>query len=344
MSGGEVVEVAESEHALLSIARAVVGELPPRAVSSVLLRKRKAIQQMDARSLDLLKQTLAIGVPLTLVRRGGFRRTRHVGDSGVVTEQRAFERNELSLHFGEETFRLLAHLVASDVSQAGLGGSKLVPTLGDQLVTYLAADVTRAVAAPRGARLTRSALCWFGHLRSVARTAPKSAPPLMPLVECPAVIESLSPDWATRWVACDRGKASVITCDDMIALGHTQQLLLESYFDAIDAAGRRDLARFFVQAVARLIKEDEDPLAWAGSLKLSKEPLSRRAEAYHAAATSYFMIERVARWATEAGAVHFIDDDYDQAQLFLSIWEEVGEEGLAVCRERVSALEDVHSA
>ncbi len=138
------------------------------------------------------------------------------------------------------------------------------------------------------------------------------------------VLDALQADLAERWVAVERMKRRLGDPVQLVSLGRVQDAILRAYFGAIQGAERRDLCRFIVSAARTLMDERPDAESWypelapGGSLRV-------RSDARRGSVALLRNLLTVKHWAEEAASVRFFDDEYDGAQLFLRIWEQLGE-------------------
>jgi hypothetical protein len=122
-------------------------------------------------------------------------------------------------------------------------------------------------------------------------------------------------------VAIERGKAEITDRSRMAELGRAQATVLDAFFQALDVAGRRDLARFVLEAAATLLRDAPPPRAWVGALDLKGLRLADRSRVHGAALTFLRSLERLRRWEREARTVGYFDDGYAAAQLGKADWE-----------------------
>lgn len=347
MMSGDVAMVAQSEHDLLMIARALVGEVSPAAVSSLLRAPHPIPAKIGPTAMGILKQTLARGVVRELARRGGWRGV-DAGRAGPGG--RLWERHRpVALHFSPITMDILrwlasAHLVGSPGASAAPRWKIEDTTLADELMLYLAADLMEQ-ADGRAAELVVAAgspLCWLGFAGRLAR-AKHAAPPMAfdrwVQGDGAVILESLQPDLCRRWIAMEQGKRAVVEVAEMITLGGAQEAVLDPLLAAADRAGRRDLCSFVVDAAAALLAHgapeastgDTRPIAriaagWVKNLA-PVGPIRDRAAARRASGALLRALGRVQRWDTEHRARRFFDDDYEDAQRLLARWEALGSSG-----------------
>lgn len=354
-----MTRVAASEHHLLTIARALVGEGVEAA--EPFLRQGRDLTVMRARGTDveaiappapgewrmgptsmrLLKETLANGVVRLLARRGGWRPARFLGPDGKPITGRLWERHPTpALAFSGASFRLLRWLTATPfgLSQAPALHHEETLTAADEVLHYVSADLLARnglgfALAPAGA-FGRSALCWLGFPEELG-AAPPDAERFARLAtgEGAIVLEAFQQELAARWVAIERKKRSCVRCDAMVALGRTQEALLASFFDGLDRARRRDLAGFLVEAAAVLVPRPMPAAHWISGLD-ARSPLQERMEARRAAGAFLRALARLETWNEEHRTTAFFDDGYDAAQMLLQEWERLGADGY----RRVQAL------
>lgn len=357
MRSGDVAMVAQSEHDLLMIARALVGEVSPVAVSSFLRAPHPIPAKIGPTAMGILKQTLARGVVRELARRGGWRSVDAGGAGSAGPGGRLWERHRpVALHFSRITMDILRWLASADLG--GSPGASAAPrwkiedtTLADELMLYLAADLIEK-ADGRGAELVIAAgspLGWLGFAGQLAR-AKHGAPPMAfdrwVQGDGAVILEALQPDLCRRWIAMEQGKRAVVEVAEMITLGGAQEVVLDSLLAAADRAGRRDLCSFVVDAAAALLAHgapegsngDTRPIAriasgWVTSLA-PVGPIRDRAAARRASGALLHALGRVQRWDAEHRARRFFDDDYEAAQRLLARWEVLGSSGF-VRAERV---------
>lgn len=339
-------KVAASEHAILTVARALVGEATPESAEPVLRASRELPAAMGPTASALLRETLSRGVVLCLARRGGWRRDKHLAQRGdspgnaAVVEGRLWERHaELPpLVFTGATALLLRWMVHTPLGAPDRPLIVGTLSLADEVVAYLACDLLvrtgfgRAIAT--SGALGKSPLAWLGfpaELRGEKQAgsipdAIRFAPLLAPGAS--AILEALQSDLAVRWTGMERAKRHVKRCDRMEDLGDTQAAVLDAFFTACDSAGRRDLAGFAVEAAARVLPSAVPATQWSSGLDKSSA-LRERAAARRAAGAFLRSLARLRAWSEEHRTTRFFEDGYDAAQLLLSRWERFGDEGWA---------------
>jgi hypothetical protein len=335
--------VSPSEYALLLLARAIVGSGQYASVEDLLRARRAMPPLLSPSALHVLRDTLAKGAVLALVRRGGWRLQRHLHE-GQGVEGRLWQRHTAPpLRFSPLCVHTLQWLTAQPLGHPACKPLKSDAPLtpADELFLYLCCHLV--VDTPCGASVgaqplfQRSALCRLGFPELLGAPPPGfDASAFTPLLADKGfVLEALQADLALRWRRLEESKRRISEPADMVALGSAQEAVLSAFLDALEAARRRDLAGFLLEAGRTLV--DRPATHWVEFLS-SRASLRARAEAARAAGAWLRMLARLARWDAEHRTVRFFDDDYDAAQLLLSQWNAFGEAGFRLAAERERAL------
>jgi hypothetical protein len=202
--------------------------------------------------------------------------------------------------------------------------------LGDQLLVYLALDAARTTPAMRvlaAQPFVRAApLAWLGHASALA--ARGAVPPSFDALTRGAgaiVVEALTGELARRWHAVELAKRATFEPEPLIELGAAQDLALAGFMQSCDAAHRRDLALFVIDAAAPLLARNLPPTPMALDPSTT---LAVRAKARLAAGALLRAVARWGEWDRQHRGVRFIDDDYAAAQLLLERFETIGAAGL----------------
>jgi hypothetical protein len=327
--------IARSEDELIRIARGLLGadRPPPRA------RAAHPIQTIGPSAMGLLQQTLARGLALTLLRRGGWETRRTLIDPDTPARGRLWERHpELPpLRFGPASFALLTWLHGEDLVRPSKPLARAPETtIADDLLHYFACEqLVRAGVGVHQPAFLESPICQLGYADALARPDPAAEPgePSCPLPEVDfrpwtrglgaIAVEALQSPLAKRWRAIEGRKGGVVALAEMSRIGAAQQQVLCGWFAALTEAGRRDLAGFVAEAARDLLvgpnETCPDHRWWIRSLSLHA-PLSARQRAFSAAGAFLRGVGQLATWLDEAGLVAHFDDDYEAAQLLLSNW------------------------
>jgi hypothetical protein len=350
-----VKRVAQSEFDLLTVARALVGQVGAEAVEPLLRQPRAVGPKLGPTAMGLLKRTLAKGAVLELCRRGGWRPAAHLEEMEVVTGRLWQRRQPPELRFSSVTVELLRWLAASPLAMDAECKPLKVKgrvQLGDELVLYLACDLAErcCCCAPlaRTPLFRSSSLVWLGFFEPLARRAPLRADGLDRALgqlvgERAVLLEALQADLARRWIAAERRKGQLTQPAQMIALGESQRALVEALCAALDRHQRRDLAGFLLEAAGALLRHRPEPSRWVAVLAPGGA-LAERQRAFRAAGALLESLGQLGRWAEEAQGVRFFDDEYEASQLLLKQWGQVGAQGLAHAQELVQRMQALDAA
>jgi hypothetical protein len=227
-------------------------------------------------------------------------------------------------------------------------------TTGDQALLYYAYAALRGGDAPpelglvRRPAFLRHGLCRLAFPEDFAGAADDEPPDFAPWTGAPGacVMEALQSDLAIRWAEVEGGKEREADYARMRALGASQELVLGAYLEAVERAGRLDLARFVLQAAARVLPAAAAAPMWVGGLRApAGTRLADRAETYRAATAFLRALDRVAAWTARARQTGYFDEGYAASQLWLADWERYGGDArLARAREVVRHLDPLVQA
>src|SRR6516225_9368071 len=76
------------------------------------------------------------------------------------------------------------------------------------------------------------------------------------------ILEALQSELRSRWIDAEIGKAQRTAWKELRAIGQAQEQVLTAYCEALEAAGRRDLARFILEAAVELLGTADNAYAW----------------------------------------------------------------------------------
>lgn len=303
---------------VITVARAAMGDGIESA--EPLLRQGQPMPRgLSDPGMDVLERTLATGVVRELVRRGGWRRARHVAgqgaSAGVIVEGRLWERHPpVGLGFSATSLEVLLWLVEAPLAaKHGRCAASGPCTLGDDVLLYLVGDLLAQVGlddALADPVFRRSGLCRLAFgLRGAADPGWVDG-------ERAVVLEALQVDLAAKIVQTERRRRSGSAANAVIAGAAAQEAALGALLDRADAAGRRDLVTFAVDAViaARALPS---PALLADSTRSLRE----RGEVEASARWLERIGERLARWDAEHRTTRFFDDGYELAQVSIRRWE-----------------------
>ncbi|MEO6771786.1 MAG: hypothetical protein ABI467_02040 [Kofleriaceae bacterium] len=324
--------VAASEAEIVAMARALIA---PQALDvwGLLAGSRTLPAKIGPTCAALVGDALAQLWP-ALWRRDGARPGAALR-AGKVVRGRGWERHPVApLEHSPYTLALVRWLVAMPLAVTGaidkLGARPA--TIGDQVIAYLALEISRETPAQleiaRWAQVARAPLAWLGFAHLLPGDPPEPAA-FDELVTGPGavVIEALQLELAKRWRAVELTKRAMTDPDPLIAIGHGQEVTLTRFMDACTRAGRRDLAGFILDAMLPLLARDVAP--FPDDLDRTR-PLSVRMAARHAAGALLRGLATWCGWDREHRGVRFLDDDYEASQLLLSRFEQVARHGADV--------------
>jgi hypothetical protein len=346
--------VSRFESDLLRILWFLLKRLPAEQALPLLVARHGRPRCLSRPAVECVEDALAKGCALLLAREG-WRRDRHLRRQKAVLG-RLWERTppqELGLVFSKYALQFLIWLTAEN-PKAGRppwkpGQAKL--EIGDLVLLYLACE---AVHLTEISPMLLRQEPWVGHglcrLAFPDEYAPlglSEKPDFGPWTTGPGacILEALQASLAGRWLRIERGKEQIVDAARMRQLGRAQELALRGFLDAVDAAGRRDLARFLLPVASELLRERPSSQAWIGQLDARGLRLADRMEAYRSALAVPHGLDRLGEWDRQARSVGYFDEDYAAAQLWKSDWEcwngnELTAAARAIIRE-VEAVETV---
>jgi hypothetical protein len=346
-----VPAVSRFEANLITLARFCVGAIPADAARKALADGLNPPSCLSAACVKLVQDTLAKGVPLALVRSGGWRREPFLRREEPTTG-RVWERSPLAdrkLNFGPRVLSFLMWLTAERASEPKRAweppGEESSPA--DDLFFLLAADAIRAepalFAAIKRFAFARNPYCRLARPGDYPDAPVPSFTALM-TGERSVILECLQPVLARGWIKNERLKGNQTDWAAMRANGTAEHAILSAFLTVADNAGRRDLARFLVRAVGVLFSgADVSATNWLGSLSPATGPtrLAERIEVQRSGLMLPRLVSEVlSGWERSARTVGYFDDGYAAAQLFLQEWEQAGGSSLVTTANRVLEVLD----
>ncbi|HEX4456161.1 MAG TPA: hypothetical protein VH143_35110 [Kofleriaceae bacterium] len=319
----EVPLVAQSESELIMMARALV---QPRAHDTwaYLASAHKMPDTIGPSCEALLEDALSRIWP-ALWRRDGARPRASVIGNAVVRGRPWQRYAPAPLVFTRATLELLRWLVGMPLATGGdvpeLEARPLA--IGDEVAIYLALDLATdlppQLVIARQPMVRKSALAWLGFAHLMAGDAPDFTPIVTGVGAI--VVDALGGELADRWRGAELHKRQLENPDELLAVGRAQSAALEKFMAACDAAHRRDLASFVLDAARPLLERNLAPVA---QLLDPGKPLSTRSQARLAAGALLRGVQTWSHWDDQHRGVRFIDDDYDVAQILLGRFEPIG--------------------
>ncbi len=308
---------------------------PPERALPLIEQRCTAPPCLNRNAIHLVKDALAKGCVVLLARRGGWRRERFLRGERVV-EGRLWERTpptELALKFSTHTLEFLIWITANHPGDKDKPWRprEEVLTLGDRLLLYFAHEGLRSVAEGKGVRSLRTeqpfvehGLCWLAFPEDYTAAPVGSRPHFAPWTNGvgAAMLEALQPELASRWIEVESGKERITEPQTMRVLGLAQERVLTAFLDAIEQAGRMDLARFLLQAASVLVGPHAHAGMWTARLHMAGLRVADRAATYQAATTFLRMLDRLQTWERRAHGVGYFDEGYTASQLWKAEWEQ----------------------
>jgi hypothetical protein len=132
----------------------------------------------------------------------------------------------------------------------------------------------------------------------------------------------LQSELAARWIEVEGGKSRIAEWQPMRDLGRSQERVLTAFLDAIEQAGRLDLARFLLRAAHELLGEHANADMWVGGLSSAGPRLADRAVTYQSALALLRQMPRLQSWERRARTVGYFDEGYQASQLWKADWEQ----------------------
>jgi hypothetical protein len=325
--------VSRFEANLLTIAGAITGQVGMDEALHLMRRELPRPACLSRVAIALLQETLAKGVVQRLSEMG-WRETRHLR-AGQVVSGRLWQRTPLEsrqLHFSPATVEFLIWLTSVDVRQKNdTLRVTHAPTPADRIFILLAllaigefdqqGNWTSGMASQQIIQQDELVQLFFPN-----DFADVHAPTVVPLADWLAperiwVLEALQMSLAHRWTENEESKRRTNDRPYLLKIGALQHRILSAYLDAIEAAGRYDLARFLLVAGGRLLLRPQPHREWFANLDQHGLRLADREQAYGAGLSVMREFARLARWRHDAGMVAYYDDGYAASQLFKSDWD-----------------------
>jgi hypothetical protein len=204
-------------------------------------------------------------------------------------------------------------------------------TVGDLLLLFFAHEGLRDTPERVGAAALRTrlpfvehGLCWLAYPEDFT-AAPEEHTPRFAvwttgLGAC--ILEAMQPHLAARWLAVEGGKERLSDPKAMRALGRSQDRVLTAFLDAVEQAGRLDLARFLLTAAGSLLGPHAHAGMWTGRLHLAGLRVADRVATYQAASAFLRHLDRLQSWERRARGVGYFDEGYAASQLWKAHWEQ----------------------
>ena len=342
----DLPRVSRFESDLIAILQGFLGHVPRSQLLPLLGRASSRPKCLSRGAVELIQDTLAKGAT-RLVAEEGWRQEPFLC-GGAIARGRVWQRlppEKLGLGFSPQSLDFLMWATAAECGQPGIAWKPLARrklTMGDRwLLTTAYAAVRQSdigLAWSQREPWRSDALCqlWFaadfeppvkGAQPADRNPALDFEPWLRPAGL--AVLESGQRRLAERWAQMEREKGRLTSPQKLRAVAASQDRVLSAFLAAIDKAGRRDLARFLLAAVADILRGGPTVQSWLGQVQFGETRLADRQEAYRDALIVLSHFQRLGEWQAAARGVGYFDEGYQAAQLWKSDWEAYNGDTLA---------------
>jgi FtsH ternary system domain X6 len=326
--------VSRFEANLLRILRFFLKQVPAEQALRLVLDKMDQPRCLGATAVRLVEDSLAKGCVLYLVRAGAWKRDRFLRNGepkfGRLWERSPVER--LTLTFSKHALDFLIWVTANrpkDERPVWRAKDESL-TVADRLLFFLAYEAMRADADLAAALRTspvfgENALVWLAHPNDFAGEKKGTIPPFDVWLTEPGsyVLEAIQPVLEHRWLEIERTKGQIGDWNLLNQQGQVQGRVMDAFTEAVDQAGRRDLVRFLLAVMSRVLATpDMAPTFWTGGLQGAGPPrLADRLQTQRNALAVLRQVERLRGWERAARHSGYMDEDYAASRFWLGEWE-----------------------
>ena len=332
------ITVTRAESYLLTIARVAVGIVPPMDAMRLLVTSVAPPPKLGPTARKALGDTLARGSVLSLAKQGGWLK------DGPL---RLWERHSAPpLAFTGNTIRLLSWVLTTPLAENDASPLlfKGPITVAEDFLIALLIDRLRGTGCDallaRQLSIRNLQLTTLTHAGLMAREVGLDAVPKFDVAMLAPFVEGMRTLMCRAWLAAERSKRDLTAPDMLIRIGRAQADVLERWFTAIDAAGRRDLATFLIDTATSWLAADRTADELTRSMS-PDAPLRERTDARRRAAAMLRSLGTLREWDQQHRSVRFIDDDYALAQRLVVDWERLGERGFSRAANLVTELDAI---
>jgi hypothetical protein len=340
--------VSRFEANLLRILRFFLKQVPAEQALRLVHDRFERPKCLSADAVYLVKDSLSKGCVLYLVRAGGWKRDRFLRE-GEPRFGRLWERSpveKLTLSFSKHSLDFLMWVTANRLKEERpvWTTDEKNQTVADRLLFFLAYEAVRTDADASAALRSSpafggNALVWLAHPNDFAGELEAAVPSFDVWLTEPGslVLEALQPVLENRWLEIERTKGQVGNWADLNQQGRMQGRVIEAFTEAVNRAGRRDLVRFLLVVMSRVLATpDMAPTFWTGGLQGSGPPrLADRLETQRNALAVLRTAERFRNWEREARRSGYLDEDYAASKFWLGEWERFDMNSIADRAHRV---------
>lgn len=340
--------VSRFESNLLRILRFYLKQFPQEQALRLIQERLERPKCLSAAAVHLACDSLSKGVVLYLVRGGAWKRDRYMRN-GNPKFGRLWERTpveQLTLSFTRPVLDFLMWITSIRAKEEKTAWKTDVKklTVADQLFFYLAYDAMRvdsdwAAVLRQSSVFGENALIWLAHPSDFASDKPPSLPPFDVWLSEPGslILEALQPILEQRWLDTERRKGQIGDWTQMNQQGQMQFRVADQFTNAVNHAGRRDLVRFLLSVMARVLSAGEMlPTFWTGGLQGNGPPrLADRLETQRNALALLRQAGRFQTWELDARRSGYMDEDYAASKFWLSEWDRFNFGTIAERAERI---------
>jgi len=330
--------VSRFEANLLRLLRCLLQKAPREQIATLLAGAPPRPPCLCRDAVDLVQDALAKGCVGFLARRSWMRE--RFLRNGLASEGRLWQRTaptELALTFSPHSLEFLLQLATGTLGSAVPSSDDL--TIGDRLFFVLAFDALSDTSAAEvmvkhWPALHHDGLARLAFAEELADEEGRIDWAVWTNGVGACILEALQSWLAERWASLERKKGNITTAKRMRKIAKGQRVFAD-FLDALEIAGRRDLARGFLDAARRILEDRPNAQRWIGKLDVSGERLAIRQKIYRDAFAFVELLDRFHRWTQDSQSVGYFDDGYHAGQLWKADWERfAGEES----HQQVAAL------
>ena len=319
------------ESNLLKILHGLLGRSPVEQTLPLLLHGLPAPHCLSRVALDLIQDTLNKGITGRVARGGWSQETFMQGER--PRRGRLWHRwptQQLAMHFSPRSLQLLIWLTSAKVDEAEPPrnwNDKRPLSLGDRLLFLFAMqhlhNTTCGPSLCRLAPFRHDALFQLAFAAEYAETTTGEPPDFSPWLAPSgfAYLEALQSFLAQRWFETERDKSTIIRWQRLEAVGNHQTRILSAYLSALEAHGRRDLARFLLVSAGQLLAQPQLGQTWFSQLDVRGLRVADRMRVYRAGLAMLHQVLALEQWDRQARGISYLDEGYAASQLWKSDWE-----------------------
>ena len=320
------------ESNLLKIVYCIFGNSSFQQTLPIFMQPSKRPPCLSRETIELVKQALTKGITKKLASDSGWKTETYLRN-GQAKTGRLWDRTppaDLGLEFSKFSLDFLVWMTSADLSKRTFWKWNTIDpeqlTLGDR---YLFSAVMEVVGPSDIGNLWSNKRPFFTNGLAVLMHTNRfteeniQETDFHPWVtgQGGAVVEALQGILADNWLEMEKRKSRIREVPKMQKIGQAQALALNRFMDAADAAGRRDLCRFILVVIKRILQNQSELKVWTRALDVTGLRIADRTSTYQAAAAVLLQANRLQRWHLESQTSGYLDENYAAMQLWKSEWE-----------------------